>query len=149
VTNWVVKTVLRTDAHKRLKEWSDNICGLAYYLVWSGNSAPTFRDNISIPSSSVKKSFPRCITSLQESRSQAHCGVSLKSRIMRESLLRVYAQLAILPLSVCVRDPPPKKKSPLSTLDLDFSSVSTRYDFVFCNSIFEFSENQPKFSVPL
>jgi len=29
---------------------------LGHYAVYSGNSLPTFRDNISVPSSSVKKS---------------------------------------------------------------------------------------------
>jgi hypothetical protein len=147
---WVVKYALRTDVHNRWIQLSGNICALlAYYLVWNGNFASTFRGNISAPSPRVKKPFPLCITSLQERRSQPHCGVCLKLRIMRIFPLCLYAQLAILPLSVYVRDPPQKKKSPLPILNLDFSSVSIQYGFVFCNSIFELSENQPKFSVPL
>ena len=35
----------------------DEICALlGYYAAQSGNSVPTFRDNISVPSSRVKKS---------------------------------------------------------------------------------------------
>jgi len=35
---------------------TDDICAiLAYYAAYSGNSVPTFRDNLYVPSSSFKK----------------------------------------------------------------------------------------------
>ena len=35
----------------------DEICAvLGYYVAYSGNSLPTFRDNVSVPSSRVKES---------------------------------------------------------------------------------------------
>jgi hypothetical protein len=34
----------------------DEICLLGYYTAWSGNPLLTFQDNVSVPSSGLKKS---------------------------------------------------------------------------------------------
>jgi hypothetical protein len=38
------------------------ICVLGYYVASSGNYLSTFRDNVSVPSSTVKKSSWTCVT---------------------------------------------------------------------------------------
>jgi hypothetical protein len=75
--------------------WAENFSGLAHaetrcctvlahYAALSGNSVPTFRDNLSVPSSRVKKSkdyhLPPC--NISERISHLHCGGSIKSRIL-------------------------------------------------------------------
>jgi hypothetical protein len=41
-----------------VKNYDGKICGLLeYYAASSGNRLPTFRDNLLVPSSSVKKKF--------------------------------------------------------------------------------------------
>jgi hypothetical protein len=54
---------------------------LAYYAALCGNCLPTFRDNVSVPSSRVKSRTPRNIP--EERRYYQHRGGSLKSRLVR------------------------------------------------------------------
>jgi len=49
--------ILAAEVHGRTATWVDDICTLLeYYAAYSGNSLPTLQDNLSVPSSKVKKS---------------------------------------------------------------------------------------------
>jgi hypothetical protein len=62
------------------------ICALLrYYAALNGSSAPTFRDNLSVPSSRVKKSVQNYHSTLRntpaERRYRLHRGGILKARV--------------------------------------------------------------------
>ena len=64
-------TALRSSFHEQNRRQEENCAVRCYYAASSGNSLPTFRDNLSVPSSMVKN--PR--------RKKKHAGSSTVLRI--------------------------------------------------------------------
>jgi hypothetical protein len=48
--------VRKTDVYALFRDADETCALLGYFAAYSGNSLPTFRDNLSVPSSNVNKS---------------------------------------------------------------------------------------------
>jgi hypothetical protein len=91
IKNYLPRQLSRTSPLHTGRTKTREICALLeYYAASNGNPLPTFRDNVSVPSSRVKKSVKDCHSTLRstpkERSPQQHSGGSLKSRTKRVSL---------------------------------------------------------------